>query len=111
MLGNREELHVREAEPLEVVGEPRRDLPVGERPIALLRLPRPGADVALVDDHRLTRQIASRTLGHPGLITPLVAVEPLHDRRCARRLLELEGEWIGLEARQSLACKNLELVQ
>src|SRR5688500_17399464 len=111
MLGDREELDVGESEVREVTSESRRDLPVGERAIALLRLARPRSEVALVDRHRLARQVAPRALRHPRLVTPLVAVESLHDRRRARRLLELEGERIGLEARQSLTRQDLELVE
>ena len=49
VLHHRQQLDVREAERLHVLGEPRRDLAIGERAVAVLGHARPRAEVHLVD--------------------------------------------------------------
>ena len=52
MLRDRHELDVGEAHLRHVVGQLRRELAVGQRPVRVLRLAPPGAQMNLVDRHR-----------------------------------------------------------
>ena len=52
MLGERHELDVAEAQPLDVLDQPRGDLAVGERAVALLEDARPGTEVDFVHRER-----------------------------------------------------------
>src|SRR5262249_22493257 len=88
MLHHRHELDVREPEPPYVLREPRRDLAIGERTVALLRHARPRSQVPLVDRHRLAPPVARRPRLHPRAVAPRVAARRDDARRRARRTLE-----------------------
>ncbi len=54
VLHDRKQLHVREAHGLRIGRQVRRDLAVGQRPLAFVGDPPPGAEMHLVDGHRPT---------------------------------------------------------
>ncbi len=101
-----------EAHVADVVGEPRRELAVGEKAVALLGDPAPRAQVHLVHAHGLVEGLPAPALRHPGGIAPGVAREGSGDRGGARRVgLEREGEGIGLLGDgRARTGKDLELV-
>ena len=89
VLGHRHELHVGEAEVGEVVGQLVGQLPVGQA-VA------PGAEVDLVDRHRLGDRVAPLAVGHPGVVAPGVA-GGVDDAGRLGRVLGREGDRVGLE--------------
>ncbi len=95
VLHHRHELHVGEAEPLDVVGEAGRDLAVGQVAVPLLGDTGPRAEVHLVDRDRAVDPCGLGPPGHPRGVAPLVVEVP--DHRCRpRRDLGVEGERVGL---------------
>jgi hypothetical protein len=95
MLGQRHQLDVREAEPLDVLGQLGRDLAVRQRAVAVLDDATPRAEVHLVDRDRRGRIARLRARRHPGGIPPLIRRLP-HDRRGARSELVADRVRIGL---------------
>ena len=98
MLGDRQQLDVRVAHPLDVVRELRRHLAVREPPSVLLGIAPPRAEVDLVDRHRVRARVARGARGDPVGVVPLVAVELRDLRRGLRANLGGEAVRVGLLA-------------
>ena len=111
-LADRQQLHVREAHLRDVGDQRGRELAPAQLAVALLRHAPPGADVDLVDAHRLGARVAGLALAQPRLVGEAVLDQAVHDRGRRRRPLAGEGERVGLE-RQDLArrAQKLELVE
>ena len=110
MLGDRQQLEVREAELLGVAREPRRDLAVAQRPVPLLGHARPRAEMHLVDRERLAPRVAACAPGEPARVAPGEA-RLEHARSRGGRDLHRGGEWIGLEQEVTIGRQDLELVE
>ncbi len=95
VLHDRQELDVGEARLLDVVGEERGHLPVGQPAVALLGHAAPGAEVDLVDRDGAVEPVRAGPARHPVGVAPLV-VEVPDDRGGARRGLGEEAERVGL---------------
>ena len=110
MLHDGQEFHVGETHLLDVVGQPLRQLPVAERPVAFPSQPHPGADVQLVDQEGSIQRVAAPTRGHPLLVPPVVVQIPDHGS-CLGRDLAVEGEGIGLLQGLATAARHQVLVE
>ncbi len=85
MLGDRHQLHVREANFVQIVPQRMREIAVVEK-AAVLAAPR--TQVQLVDRHRRIQAIVPGTRGHPFGILPLVLQSPYARRGGRRQLAE-----------------------
>lgn len=95
VLHDGQQLDVREAEVFRVRNESVGHLMVGEKAVALLPHARPGAEMDLVDRHRLVQPAAVIVSPrHPVVVFPQVARELVHYRRSLRRRSEREPERI-----------------
>ncbi len=103
VLGDRHELDVRVALPLDVL-----DQVLGELLVRLPRLPRP--QVHLVDAHRGLPQLRARPVFHPALVVPRVVVDR-DDGGGVRRALGLAGHRVGLLVPLAVTAEDAELVQ
>ena len=70
VLGHRQQLDVREPEPLHVLGQQWRDLAVAQRAIAVVGHAAPGSQVHLVDRDRRVEGAARAPGGHPVRVAP-----------------------------------------
>jgi hypothetical protein len=109
VLHERQELDVREAVRERVLGQARRELAVRERAPALVRDPREGARVHLVDRDRRGVPVALAALATPLLVAPAVAVLR-DDRGGGWRCLVEPRERVGLLERPP-ARLNAQLVE
>src|SRR5947207_670507 len=99
-----------EAEALDVGGERGSKLAIGQRAVALIGHPAPGAGVDFVNGDRSAEGIARATRGHPGAVGPGVLALP-GDRTCMWRKLCSEGEGVGLvDAVAVVAGRDVEFV-
>ena len=111
VLRDGQQLDVREAHLLDVVGELRSRLGPGQRAIALLHHAPPRADVHLVDGDGAPQRVRGRERLPRFRVLPLIPVERVHDRCRLRRRFGAEGEGVRLEeARPAAAGADLELV-
>ena len=106
---HRQQLDVGEAHVLRVGGELVRQLEVGERAAALVRVQPPRAEMDLVDRDRLVELRRLAAPREPLRVAPLVARLVDHRRRL-RRQLGGEGDGIGLEPDLARLREDLELV-
>src|SRR5579872_13359 len=79
MLHHRQKLHMREAQPQDIIRELFRQLAVRERPIPFLRHSRPRTEMNLINRLWATQGIILRAARHPFTISPFVAKIP-HNR-------------------------------
>ena len=103
ILGDRQKLDMREAEVLHVGNQPLAQFAIGEIAVALLRHPRPGAEMALVDRDRRVARIALAAAVHPGAVVPGALRQAVQDGGGRGRLLGGEGHRIGLQRQQVAA--------
>ena len=111
MLHDRQQLDVREPELLHVGNEPRGELAIGEKAVAVLRHASPRAEVHLVSRQRPVA--ASRPAAawrHPLAVVPGVPGDVADHRRRLRRRLEGHAEWIAFLQQRAGARADLELV-
>ena len=95
---DRHQLDVREADVGDVGGQLVGQLQVGQRAVVLQRVQPPGAEVDLVDRHRLAQRGRPAAQLHPAVVGPLVA-RAVDDRRRLGRQLGLERERVGAQQR------------
>jgi hypothetical protein len=95
ILGDRQELDVREVHPARVLGEGAGRLAVGQGAVVLLGHAAPRAEVHLVGRHRRARVLPDGARLHPGAVPPSVLEVP-HDRTRPRRHLLPHREGVGL---------------
>src|ERR1700693_690735 len=88
MFHHRQEFHMSKSHALDILREPRRGLAVGQRTIVLLGNAHPGSQVDFIDGVRSSQRVASRTILHTVLITPLVVEVPHYGRRAWRFFVE-----------------------
>ena len=109
MLHHRQQLDVREAHVLHVRDEPLRHLAIGVH--APIRRSLPAAQMHFVDRHRPAQPaLLPGPRRHPVRVGPLVVFAVPHDRRGARRRLEVARERVGLQHRVSVGAEHFELV-
>ena len=112
MLRQRHHLDVREAHLEHVVRQLRRDLPVGERTIAILGHTPPRTEVHLVDRHRPVKPAGLLAAAfHPRVVRPAERRRVAHDRGVVGRPLEVRAVRIGLQPQMTTHVPDLELVQ
>jgi hypothetical protein len=110
MLGDRQQLHVREAEIARVSAELTRELRIREELTA--RAAPPGSQVHLVDRDRLAQPIARPASAQPLPVIPAEARIGCRHRRSRWAVLERGAVRIGLELQLSaIAREDLVLVQ
>jgi hypothetical protein len=102
VLGDRQELHVREPEAGDVRGELVGELGVGETGA-------PRAQVNLVRAHRPAQRVAPAARGHPGLVAPFVAGFKDHGGGSGRPLGQ-RGHRVGLPVPASVRPADVVLV-
>ena len=85
---------MREAHLVDVFGQERGDLPIGQRTVVLLRDAPPRPEVDLVDGDRGVRAVGLGPAGHPFAVAPAVVQVP-DDRGRPRRGLGIESQGVG----------------
>ncbi len=109
VLAHGQQLDVGEALLGHVVDELGGQLPVGQRPVALLGDPPPGAQMDLVDRQRPVQGVGGPASLQPLVVAPLVARLGHHAGR-GRRQLGGEGGRVGLEPQVAVGGEDLVLV-
>ena len=107
MLADRHQLQMGEAHPRGVWDETVGQLVIGEEPVALAALP--GAEMDLVNRHRLATRVALGAAFEMSRIVPDEGVDPRGERGGGRPHLGGEADRIGLEGQQ-LALRPDDLV-
>ena len=95
VLGDREQLDVREAQLAHVRDQLLGQLPVGEPAVPLLRPPLPGAEVDLVDRDGPVEPVALGAPGGPFRVVPGVAIQVVDHRRRPRPQLRAKRVRVG----------------
>src|SRR5208282_1309148 len=109
MLGDRQELDVREAKVTDVIAELLGKLAVRQRTVRFLGHPAPRAQVNFVDRKRAAKRVAAGPSGYPGLVIEYVV--GLIDPRGRRgRTLRRKRKRIALDAESAAFFVNLVLV-
>ncbi len=97
MLGDRQQLDVRETH-FEHVGQQRLGkLEIADEAVPLLHHSSPGAEMDLVNADRAPMPLLLRALRHPLVVAPLVTLEVVNHRRGLRAVLTEEPKRIALE--------------
>jgi len=96
VLHHGQQLHVGEAQGVQVGDEPLRHLPVGQGAVPLLGHPLPGAQVDLVDRDGRGQAVPGRPVPHPVLVGPVEVGGPDDGGALGGTLAE-EGEGVRLE--------------
>jgi hypothetical protein len=109
VLGHRQELDVGEAVLVEIGGQLVGQLPIGQRPVAVLRHALPRAEMTFVDGERLVQRIALLSRRDPLRVVPLV-LRLEHHAGGAGRHLGGEGERIHLQPELAVGVDDLVLV-
>src|SRR3990172_6619613 len=95
MFGERQELDVGEAHLLYVLRQPRCNLSIAERAIAILGYTPPGPQMDLIDTHGGLQGVAASPGVHPVFVAPLVVKVPDHQSGARRRFV-MECKRVGL---------------
>ena len=95
MLHDRQQLDVREAHALAVLGELRREIAVAQNLRWVIRRAAPGTEMHLVDRPWRIERVAVLAVGHPGAVVPFERQVPDHGAG-ARRLFGAKRVRIGL---------------